>query len=207
MDTKQLATMQHSISQGSSANPLLIQTGQPQSRTNILNEMNGSHISIIPSSVGQPAPSQDNVCRPSFSSQNDFSDEVDAEVKRSRGFVPNYDVFNDLNWNRTQDWHLQNVESSPQHSNQQRFSSIQKRGRNRVPSANNTTNFGQHFNSSVSDIPTCTKAERLPDMGFQNSLFTERFGQEDLISVILKQVLFLYYHATCLIVLVVSLAE
>lgn len=163
MDSKQLAKLQQS------GNSLLIQMVQPQSRAQMSN---------IPSSVGQPVSSQDNVCGPSFSSQSDFSgrqDEVNAEAKVSRGFVPNYDVFNDPNQNRTQDWRLQNV-GPHQHLNQQRFSSNQK--------------SGQQLSSSVSDIPVRIKAERLPDMGLQNSLFTQRFGQEDLMSAILKQVCF-----------------
>ncbi|KAL8481423.1 hypothetical protein ACS0TY_027798 [Phlomoides rotata] len=187
MDSKQLATLQQS------GNSLLIQMVQPQSRPQILSR---SHVSNSTSSVGQPISSQaipNAVCGPSFSSQNDFSgnsyllvsnagtsklqDEVNsADVKASRGFVPNYDVFEDLNQHRTQDW--------PQHLSQERFSCNQKSGQSRI---NNTTNISQQFSSSVSDIPMRIKAERLPEMGFQNSLFTQRFGQEDLMSAILKQ--------------------
>ncbi|KAI3469326.1 hypothetical protein Pfo_025989 [Paulownia fortunei] len=270
MDSKQLATLHQSAqsfgnmnmhvhSQASQSNSLLIQMVQPQSRTQILNEINGSHVSNIPSSVGQPVLSQaipsavlgrngiDNVrgspytsvSQPStvvdFSSQstefpgNSFSpvnnsgmssltsklqDEVNSEMKGSRGFVPNYDVFNDLNQNRTQDWRLQNVGSTfeaPQLSNvqggldvspsvliQQRFSSNQKSGQTRIPSVNkaafsvaeglgNSPSIGQQLNSSVADNPLRIKAERLPDMGFQNGLFPEHFGQEDLMTALLKQ--------------------
>ncbi|KAL0457459.1 UNVERIFIED_CONTAM: Two-component response regulator ARR1 [Sesamum latifolium] len=143
-----------------------------------------------------------------------LQDEVNSEMKASRGFVPNYDVFNDINQNRTQDWRLQDVRSTfeaQQHSNargsldvssslliQQQFSSNQKSGQNRIPPVNkaafsvadglgNTSNIGQQLSSSLVDNPSRIKAERLPDMGFHNGLFSEHFGQEDLMTAILKQ--------------------
>ncbi|XP_011100813.1 two-component response regulator ARR2 isoform X2 [Sesamum indicum] len=143
-----------------------------------------------------------------------LQDEVNSEMKASRGFVPNYDVFNDINQNRTQDWRLQDVRSTfeaQQHSNgrgsldvsssvliQQQFSSNQKSGQNRIPPVRkaafsvadglgNTSNIGQQLSSSLVDNPSRIKAERLPDMGFQNGLFSEHFGQEDLMTAILKQ--------------------
>lgn len=278
MDSKQLVNLHqssqpfgnvnmHVHSQASQSNPLLMQMVQPQSRSHhILNEINSSRVSDLPSSsssVSQPVLSQaipsssvlggrtgiDNytpVSHPSavvnFSSQNsEFSgnsfslvsssgmssltssklrDEVNTETKGPGDFVPNYDVFNDLYQNRTQDWRLQqNLGStfeSPRHSNvqggldvspsvliQQRFSSNQKSGQNRIPSVNkapfsvaegfgNTTNINhnQQLNSSLADNQLRIKAERLPDMGFQNGLFPEHFGQEDLMSAFLKQVSF-----------------
>ncbi|KAK4425920.1 Two-component response regulator ARR2 [Sesamum alatum] len=271
MDSKQLASLHQSAqsfgsmsmhvhSQASQSNSLLTQMVQPPSRTQILNEINGSHALNLPSSVGQPVLSQgvpnavlgrngiENVRGPPYTSVSqpstvvDFSrsqsteflgtsfslvsnsgisnltsklqDEVNSEMKASRGFAPNFDIFNDINQNRTQDWRLQDVPSTfetQQHSNvrgsldvsssvliQQQFSSNQKSGQNRVPPVNkaafsvadglgNSSNIGQQLSSSLVDNPSRIKAERPPDMGYQNGLFSEHFGQEDLMTAILKQ--------------------
>ncbi|KAI3459240.1 hypothetical protein Pfo_015903 [Paulownia fortunei] len=271
MDSKQLAALHQSAqpfgnmnmpvhSQLSQSNSLLTQMVQPQSRTQIFNEVSGSHVMNLPSSVGQPVLSQaipsavlgrngiDNVCGPTYTSVSqpstvvDFSriqrtelpgntfspvsnsgitafsskgmlqEEFNSEMKGSRGFVPNYDVFNELNQNRTEDWGLQSVGSTleaPQHSNiqgrldvapsalvQSGFSPDQKSGRIRIPSVNKAafsaaeglgTNLGQQHTSSLADNSLRIKAERLPDMGFQNGLFPDQFDQEDLMSALLKQ--------------------
>ena len=52
----------------------------------------------------------------------------------------------------------------------------------------NNSKFGQQFNSFVADNTLRVKAERLPDSGCQNNLFPQQFGQEDLMSALLKQV-------------------
>ncbi|KAK6146206.1 hypothetical protein DH2020_020075 [Rehmannia glutinosa] len=235
MDSKQLAALHQSAqsfgninmpihSQSTQSNSVMGQMVQPQSRAQILNEINGSHALNIPSSVGQPVFSQaipsavlgrngiDNVRVQTHASVSqpsalvDFSRSQRAEFpgnntfsKGSGGFIPNYDVFSDLNQNRTDDWGLQSVGSAfdaPQHSNlqgrldvapsvlvQPGFSSDQRRGHVRTPSGNkvafsaadglgNNTNLGQQI-----------KAE---DMGFQNGLFPDQFGQDDLMSALLK---------------------
>ncbi|PIN19242.1 hypothetical protein CDL12_08095 [Handroanthus impetiginosus] len=270
MDSKQLATLHQSAqsfgnmnmhvhSQASQSNSLLTQMVQPQSRAQILHEINGTHVSSLPSSVGQPVLSQgipsavmgrngiDNARGPPYTSVSqpsnvvDFSrsqstefpvnsfsllsnsgipsltsklpDEVNSEMKGSRGFIPNYDVFNDLNQNRNQNWRLQNVGSTfdaPRPSNvqdgitvspsvliQQRFSSNHNSGQSQIPSVNkapfsvaeglgNTPTLGQQTNAPIADNPLRIKSER-PDMGFQNGLFPNHFGQEDLMSALLKQ--------------------
>ncbi|KAK6122600.1 hypothetical protein DH2020_043657 [Rehmannia glutinosa] len=235
MDSKQLAALHQSAqsfgninmpihSQSTQSNSVMGQMVQPQSRAQILNEINGSHALNIPSSVGQPVFSQaipsavlgrngiDNVRVQTHASVSqpsalvDFSRSQRAEFpgnntfsKGSGGFIPNYDVFSALNQNRTDDWGLQSVGSAfdaPQHSNlqgrldvapsvlvQPGFSSDQRSGHVRTPSGNkvafsaadglgNNTNLGQQI-----------KAE---DMGFQNGLFPDQFGQDDLMSALLK---------------------
>ncbi|XP_051127595.1 two-component response regulator ARR2-like [Andrographis paniculata] len=141
-----------------------------------------------------------------------LQDEVNSEMKGSRGFLPSYNVFDDLNQNRIQDWRIQSAGptiDAPQHSNApgglevlpsvsvqpQRFYSNQRR----YTSVNKTAHLvseglssapnmcpPQHF-SSVADNQFRVKAERLPDMGFQNGLYPEHFVQEDLMSALLKQ--------------------
>ncbi|KAL2459299.1 Two-component response regulator ARR2 [Forsythia ovata] len=274
MEPKQLATLRQSAqsfgnlnmqlhSQSSQSGSLLTQMSQPQSRTPILNEINGSHVSTLPSSLGQPILSQalpssvlprngiENVRGGTYgsvsqpSSALDFSvnpgtefsgnsfplmsnsgipiltskgmiqEEVNSEMKVPRGYLPNYDTFDELNQNRSQDWSMQNVGSTfdvSQHSNlqgslgvspsilvQQGFSSNHKSEQSRNASVSkaafsvgdgrigNSSSSGQQLNSSPADISQRIKAERLPNMGFQNTLFPEQFGQDDLMSALLKQ--------------------
>ncbi|CAA3017345.1 two-component response regulator ARR2 isoform X1 [Olea europaea subsp. europaea] len=274
MEPKQLATLHQSAqslgnlnmqlqSQSSQSGSLLTQRPQSQPRTPLLNEINGSHVSTLPSSLGQPIMSQalpssvlprngiENVRGGTFgsvsqpSSALDFSvnhgtefpgnsfplmsnsgipiltskgmlqEEVKSEMKVPRGYLPNYDTFDELNQNRTQDWGVQTDGSTfdvSQHSNlqgsldvspsilvQQGFSSNLKSEQSRnIPvskatfavgdsRAGNISNPSQQLNSSPADISQRIKAERLPNMGFQNTFFPEQFGQDDLMSALLKQ--------------------
>ncbi|KAH6808647.1 hypothetical protein C2S51_026430 [Perilla frutescens var. frutescens] len=250
MDSKQLANLHQSAlgnmnmhvhSQTSQSNSLLMQMVQPQSRTQLLNEINGSHASNIPSSVGQPVLSRaipsavlgrngiENIHGPQYTSLSQPSTSADYSSQStefsgntfplasssgmSRGLLPNYDALN-VNQNGNQDWRLQNVGSTfgpPHHSNiqggldvsrsvliQQPVSSSQKVGQSRIPSANKAAfslaegftsipNVGQQLNFSASDKPLRSKAERLHETGFQNGLFSEHYGQEDLMSALFKQ--------------------
>lgn len=55
-----------------------------------------------------------------LTSKGRFPEEFNSGVKRSSGFLPSYDIFNDLNQHRLNQWDLQNVGLSfdvPQHSN------------------------------------------------------------------------------------------
>ncbi|XP_057806064.1 two-component response regulator ARR2-like isoform X2 [Salvia miltiorrhiza] len=276
MDSKQLAAMHQSAqpfgnmhmnvhSQSGQSNSLLTQLVQPQSRTQMLNEVGSNQVLNLPSSVGQPGLSQaipgsvfsrygiDNVRAPtyaslsqpssvvefsrsqgielsgntiplssnsgipSFTSKGMLQEEVNSEMKGPRGFLPNFDVFNELNQNRTDDWGLQNVGSSfesPQHSNAQgrldvapsvlvqpgfasdhrsghiRATSVNKAAFSAASSLSNSTSLGQQqqqLTSSHGDNSLRIKTERLPDMGFGSSLFPDQFGQEDLMSALLKQ--------------------
>ncbi|KAG6398625.1 hypothetical protein SASPL_140092 [Salvia splendens] len=275
MDSKQLAALHQSgqpfgntlmnvHSQSGQSNSLLTQMVQPQSRTQMLNEVGGNPVLKFPSSVGQPGLSQpipgsgfsrygmDNNVRPltytslsqptsvvefsrsqgmelsgnsipltsnsgitSYTSKGTtLQEEVNSEIKGSRGFLPNFDAFNELSQNRTDTWDLQNVGSTfetPQHSNVQsrldvapsvlvqpafasdhrngyiRTSSVNKAAFSAATSLGNGTNFGQQLTPSHADSSLRIKTERLPDMGFQNSLFPDQLGQDDLMSTLLKQ--------------------
>uniref|UniRef100_A0A5B6YQH2 Two-component response regulator n=1 Tax=Davidia involucrata TaxID=16924 RepID=A0A5B6YQH2_DAVIN len=152
----------------------------------------------------------------SLASKGVLQEEVNSEMKGSRGFVQSYDIFNELHQHKSQDWELQNVGltfDASQHANtqgsldvppsvlvHQGFSSGQKNGQNRNTYIGNTMfsageesghrnalNIGQQLNTLLADNSLRVKAERLPDVSCENALFPEHFGQEDLMSALLKQ--------------------
>lgn len=56
----------------------------------------------------------------SLASKGAYPDEVTSEIKGSAGFMPSYDIFNDLNQHKSNDWDIQNVGitfDASQHSN------------------------------------------------------------------------------------------
>ncbi|KAK3189019.1 hypothetical protein Dsin_028580 [Dipteronia sinensis] len=52
---------------------------------------------------------------------------------------------------------------------------------------NNGQNVGHHMNNLLGDNSMRIKTERVPDTSFQPALFPQHFGQEDLMSALLKQ--------------------
>ncbi|KAL1548148.1 two-component response regulator ARR2-like [Salvia divinorum] len=225
MNSKQLSSLHqsalsnmnmHTHPQTSQSSSLMMQMAQlqPQLRPQNLNDIKGSRngIEIIsgPQYTSHPKPSTS----ADFTSQSkDFSGNKafplpcnsgmsGAVMKGSRAFLPNYDVLNNLNQSRNQEWRMQNAGSSfglPQHSSIQRGLDVSSSlGESRILPANkaslslveghgNTPNVSQHLNFPAYDKSLRSKAERLPGMGFQNGLLHERFGQEDLMSALLKQ--------------------
>ncbi|MFQ6632625.1 hypothetical protein Gotur_008465 [Gossypium turneri] len=142
-----------------------------------------------------------------------FQEDVNSEIKGSVGFMPSYDIFNDLNQHKPQNWELQNVGmmfNSSQHSNslqgnldhtqsvlvQQGFLSGQNRNSTVISKAMfsagdstghvNAQNSNQHLNSLL-DNTVRVKSERVADAAPAN-LYPDHFGQEDLMSALLKQV-------------------
>ncbi|KAL7210547.1 hypothetical protein ACSBR1_031996 [Camellia fascicularis] len=150
-----------------------------------------------------------------ITSKGVLQEEVNSEMKGSRGFAPSYDIFSDLHQHKSQDWELQNVGlafNASQHSNlqgcldvqpsvlvHQGFSSNQNSLQNRNTSVDkvifsareesghgNAHNIDQQLNTFVADN-SFIKAESLPEASCQNMLFPEQFTQEDLMSILLKQ--------------------
>lgn len=127
-----------------------------------------------------------------FNSKGVVQDELtNSEMKGPGGFAPNFDVFNELNQSRAEDWGLQGVGSSFQASNvdvspsvliQPGFSIDERNRRIRAPSVS----------SSLVDSPLRIKPERVPEMGFRNGPLHNQYGQEDLLSVLLKPVSFAF---------------
>ncbi|PRQ39350.1 putative response regulator and transcription factor RR-B-type family [Rosa chinensis] len=153
----------------------------------------------------------------SLTPKGSFPDEVNSEIKRSGGFVPSYDIFNELHQHKSNDWNLQNVGltfDASHHANSihgsldssglvhQGFSSNQRSAQSRNPSNvgkamfpmgaastdhGHAQNSGQHLsNGLIVDNPVRIKSERHSDAS-QNNFFHDQYGQEDLMSALLKQ--------------------
>ncbi|XP_022723169.1 two-component response regulator ARR1-like isoform X2 [Durio zibethinus] len=151
-----------------------------------------------------------------LTSKGAFQEDVNSEMKGLGEFLSSYDTFNDLNQHKPQNWEIQYVGmtyDASQHSNslqdnldlmqsvlvQQGFSSGQVNGQNRSAavvrkamfSAGDSTehvnaqNVNQHLNSLVENTIR-VKSERVADASAAN-LFPNHFGQEDLMSALLKQ--------------------
>ncbi|XP_061344775.1 two-component response regulator ARR2-like isoform X2 [Gastrolobium bilobum] len=153
----------------------------------------------------------------SITTKGMFHGELTSGIKESGGFVPSYDIFNELHHQKSHDWDLRNrgltyasqnanplqgnIDVSPSVLVHQGFSSIQQTGQNRDATSigkavfsigegmnqGNLQNVGQHLNTLLGDNSMRVKAERIPDPSSQINLFPEQYGQEDLMSVFLKQ--------------------
>ncbi|CBI22927.3 unnamed protein product, partial [Vitis vinifera] len=107
--------------------------------------------------------------------------EVSSEIKGSRGFVPSYDIFNELHQPKSQDWELQNVGltfNASQHANSIPGNLGSEHG--------NTHNISQHLNTLV-DSSSRVKTEKILDPCCEITPFPEHYVQEDLMSALLKQ--------------------
>ncbi|KAL2338984.1 hypothetical protein Fmac_013430 [Flemingia macrophylla] len=94
-----------------------------------------------------------------------------------------------------------NIDVSPSVLVHQGFSSNQQTGQSRDAALigkamfsvgecleqDNLQNTGQHLNPLLVDNTIRVKAERIPDASSQSNLFPEHYGQEDLMSALLKQ--------------------
>ncbi|PHU18492.1 Two-component response regulator ARR14 [Capsicum chinense] len=125
-------------------------------------------------------------------------EEVNSDIKGSRGFPVGYDIFEELHQQKSQDWGIQNVGSafgasdhsgipgtldvSPSMLVQQGISSMKKNGQN-----GNSPMGGPQLNLFSGGNFLTVKAEQLPDTSYQSNFSLEQFGQDDLMSAILKQ--------------------
>lgn len=214
--------------------------GQSPSRGSIPNAPSGNHVSGLRSSVSQPILSSGiaggllarNGLPENFginhhhapelrgnsyplaftSSKGVFQEEGNSETKVSRGYGPSYDIFNELNQNKTQQWNYNanssvqgNLDVLPSALVQHGFSpSGQLSGLNRNSNSIgkaifsggegseliNPQNMGQQFSSVIPDNSPRVKNEGIPEANCENTLFPESFGQEDLMSILFKQVSF-----------------
>ncbi|CAK9145621.1 unnamed protein product [Ilex paraguariensis] len=151
----------------------------------------------------------------SLPSKEMLHEDVISETKGTRGFLPSYDVLSELHQQKSQVWGSQNVgltyetshhanmrgscDVSPSVIVQQGFSSIQNNGQNRSAMGKavfssgqesahgNVPNISQQPNTFLLDNLLMVKAERFPDASYHNTIFAEQLGQEDLMSVFLKQ--------------------
>ncbi|KAE9453261.1 hypothetical protein C3L33_14846, partial [Rhododendron williamsianum] len=142
---------------------------------------------------GNSFPLGNNSGVPSITSKGVLQEEVNLEMKGSRGFTPSYDIFNELHQQRSQDWELGNVGPTFDASRrgnrqgninvppsilvqQQRFSSCQNSVVNRNTSIGNSPNLGQLRDTLLMNNPQIVKAEKLPQASFQNTVFPEQFS-------------------------------
>ncbi|XP_050215754.1 two-component response regulator ARR1-like isoform X3 [Mercurialis annua] len=164
--------------------------------------------------AGNSFPIGNNPGMSSLTSKGTFQEEVNSEIKGSAGFMPSYDIFADLNQHKSHEWELQNVGMTFNASQQnnldvdssvlshQGFSTSQRTGLNRNISALgkpvfsagdaanhvNSQNGGQqHLNAFFVENPVRIKSETISDAHGQTNFFPEQFGQEDLMSALLKQ--------------------
>ncbi|KAJ7955178.1 Two-component response regulator [Quillaja saponaria] len=152
-----------------------------------------------------------------LAAKGSFQEDVNSDIKGSGDFVPSYDIFNELQQTKSHDWGLQNVGltfDASQHANplqgnidvsssilvHQGFSSNQQSGQHCNASSvgktmfssgegieqANPQHFGQHFNTLLGNSQR-VKAERIPDASSQSTVFPEQYGQEDLMSALLRQ--------------------
>ncbi|XP_059317716.1 two-component response regulator ARR2-like isoform X1 [Lycium ferocissimum] len=143
-----------------------------------------------------------------------LQEEVNSDIKGSRGFPAGYDIFEELHQQKSQEWGLPNVGStfgaSTDHSSipgtlnvspsmlvQQVSSMKNRQNGNSLPiskvfcsreeSGSVNPMGGPQLNLLPSGNLLTVKAEQLPDTSYQSTFFPEQFGQDDLMSALLKQ--------------------
>nr|ABG35774.1 SRR384 [Striga asiatica] len=112
-------------------------------------------------------------------------DDVNSQVKGSRGFFANYSAFGGLNQNRARDLFLQNVGPNVQQIGSGPVNGV---GFSVAGGLGNVANTSQLVSSSGENTFKI-KAQRMPNMGssFENGFSHELSGQEDLMSMLLKE--------------------
>ncbi|KAG6582191.1 Two-component response regulator ARR2 [Cucurbita argyrosperma subsp. argyrosperma] len=218
-------------------------SSQPQARAQILKESTSTSVTRLPPTSQQPIlpngtasggysvvspaatmlnfpelpgnsfPLQSTPGMSSVVPKGRFPDDVNSNIKRSEGFVPNYDMFRDLHPQKPHDWDLQHVgvtfdtsqgslDVPPSAFAHQGYAaSSQQNGQNRNTSTagkamflldersdnGNEQSMSQQLDPRFVDGSVRVKAERAPDTSSQTDLFSEHFGPEDLMSAVLKQ--------------------
>ncbi|XP_019463697.1 PREDICTED: two-component response regulator ARR2-like isoform X1 [Lupinus angustifolius] len=153
----------------------------------------------------------------SITTKGSFQEEVTSGIKEDGGFVPSYDIFNELHHHKSRDWEITspglayaasqpanplqgNINVSSSILVERGFYPTQQTGLNRDSplmskalfslgeglERGNLQNADQHLNTLV-DNSVRVKVERIPDESSQSNLFPEHYGQEDLLSALLKQ--------------------
>ncbi|KAL2960247.1 hypothetical protein AAZX31_17G029600 [Glycine max] len=151
----------------------------------------------------------------SITTKGSFQEEVTSGIKGSSGF-PSYDIFNELHHQKSHDWEITNpgltynashhvnplqgnIDVAPSVLVHQGFSSTQQTGQSRDGALIGKAMFSMgegleqnnlqnaNFNPLLVDNSIRIKAERIPDASSQTNLFPEHYGQEDLMTALLKQ--------------------
>lgn len=150
-----------------------------------------------------------------------FQEEISSDLKGSGGLMSSYDVFNDLHLQKSHDWDSQNVSNlafgnshhgnfiqdsfdvSPSTLIHNGFPSSRTNGQNQNMSVVGKTIFSfsdatqpETAQSNIQNSllnPVEVKTQTIPDASYQSDLLAENFGQDELLSVFLKQVSFPLY--------------
>ncbi|XP_049403296.1 two-component response regulator ARR1-like [Solanum stenotomum] len=174
--------------QGPIYNPVSQTSSMVDFSLNQTTELQNNSFSLVSSNSGMST----------LTSKRLLQEEVNSDTKGSRGFPPGYDIFEELHQQKTPDWGLPNIGSnfgasdhssipgtldvSPSMLVQQGISSMKKNGLN-----GNSPMGGPQLNLFSGGNLLPVKAEQLPDTSYQNTFFPEQFGQDDLMSALLKQ--------------------
>ncbi|NP_001312719.1 two-component response regulator ARR1-like [Nicotiana tabacum] len=136
-----------------------------------------------------------------MTSKRMLQEEVNSDIKRSRGFPSGYNMFDELHQQKSQDWGLSGVGStfdaitgtldvSPSMLVQQGISSMKRNGQNGSSPISNAFSSSREESGNVNPMGgnfLTVKAEQLPDASYQNNFFPDQFGQDDHMSALLKQ--------------------
>lgn len=150
---------------------------------------------------------------PTLTQKGSFQEDINviSDVKglTAGGFIPGYYLLNDLQQIRSHDWELQNVGltfDSPQNAGslpgslESSTSLYVQQGISRSASERNSSSGGgskvsfpvegtHHQNlSSIVNSSVRVKSENVADVSCQRTAYPEHFGQDDLMSALLKQV-------------------
>ncbi|KAE9602571.1 hypothetical protein Lal_00049952 [Lupinus albus] len=152
----------------------------------------------------------------SVTAEGSFQEEVTSGIRGDGGFLPSYDIFNELHHYKTNEWEITSPgltytasqPSNPLQANIHASSSIlvqhgfyptQQTGQSGDSplfdkafflgeglEQGNLHNADRHLNKLADDSKR-VKVERVPGESSQTNLFLENYGQEDLLSALLKQ--------------------
>ncbi|KZV35332.1 hypothetical protein F511_38840 [Dorcoceras hygrometricum] len=207
MDSKQLATLHQSAQARQNKSTPVVMSQAIPSGVAARSKMDGVHGPAY-TSVDFPRTQRAESAANSFSLVSDSGiscltskgmaqNEVNSETKRSRNVYLNHDIFHEQNIGRNQEWGVQNV--GPAFDSAQLlhlpgaldvssavlippgFSSNQINKATAL--VGSTPGIGQQINSSLANNSLVIKADKLPEMGFQNVLFNEQLGQQDLMTL------------------------
>ncbi|KAK6930231.1 SANT/Myb domain [Dillenia turbinata] len=141
-------------------------------------------------------------------------DDINSQLKGAGGYVPSYDIFSELQQHKSQDWALPGVglnfdgslnahpvqgsfDVSPSVLVNQGISSGQRSEANSnaspagsatlLPGQPNGQTINQHLTGLHVEGAQVPKVERDQNLNSQHTLYSEQFGQDDLMTAILKQ--------------------
>ncbi|GAB2294299.1 hypothetical protein Dimus_028509 [Dionaea muscipula] len=154
-----------------------------------------------------------------------FQEGMSSDKKGGRGFASTYGIFNEHEQHKGLDWSLQNAAVVPTKTSvkntinvppsvmvHQAFPSSQKNGENNVSLVGRRTvmstgpdrelgstnrSINEKVNNILIDNASKVKPERVQEISSVTNPFSDHFGQDDLMSVLFKQVLQTFLIGVC----------